>query len=112
MKALKKKILIYQDCPGGTVAKTPCFQCRGPGLIPGEGTRFHMSQLRVHMPQQKIPRAPSKAQCSQINISFKKKIYLPWSHLRIEIAFLTSSLGDPNAVPSWTPCGNTALKLT
>ena len=29
--------------PGGPVAnKTPCFQCRGPGLIPGQGTRSHM----------------------------------------------------------------------
>ena len=24
--------------PGGSVAKTPCSQCRGPGLIPGQGT--------------------------------------------------------------------------
>ena len=29
----------------------------GPGLIPGQGTRSHMSQLGVHMPQLKILRA-------------------------------------------------------
>ena len=31
------------------VAKTLHSQCRSPGLIPGQGTRFHMPQLRVHM---------------------------------------------------------------
>jgi len=29
----------------------------GPGLIPSQGTRSHMLQLRVHMPQLKIPHA-------------------------------------------------------
>ena len=28
---------------------------RGPGSIPGQGTRFHMPQLRAHMPQLKDP---------------------------------------------------------
>ena len=32
----------------------------GPGSFPGQGTRSHMLQLRVHMPQ-------LKAQCSQRN---------------------------------------------
>ena len=32
----------YRDFPGGTVVKTPCSQCRGLGLIPGQGTRSHM----------------------------------------------------------------------
>jgi len=34
----------------------------GPGLIPGQGTRSHMLQLRVHTPQQKleIPHAVMK----------------------------------------------------
>ena len=31
---------------GSPVAKTLCSQCRGPGLIPGQGTRIHMLQLR------------------------------------------------------------------
>ena len=26
--------------PSGSVGKTPCFQCRGVGLIPGPGTKF------------------------------------------------------------------------
>ena len=42
----------------------------GLGLIPGQGTRSHMPQLRL-----KILRASTKTQCSQINerIFFKKK---------------------------------------
>ena len=34
------------NSPCGPLAKTPCSQCRGPGLIPGQGTRFHMPQLK------------------------------------------------------------------
>ena len=32
----------------------------GPGSIPGQGTRSHMLQLSVHMPQQKILHAARK----------------------------------------------------
>ena len=32
--------------PGGPTAKTLCSQCRGPGLIPDQGTGSHMLQLR------------------------------------------------------------------
>ena len=32
----------------------------GPGLIPGQGNRSHMLQLRVRMPQLKIPHAATK----------------------------------------------------
>ena len=35
-----------RDSPGGPVAETLHFQCRGPGLIPGQGTRPHMLQLK------------------------------------------------------------------
>ena len=42
------------------MTKTPCSQCRDPGLIPGQGTRSFMSQL-------KIPHAATKIQCSQMN---------------------------------------------
>ena len=34
----------------------------GPGAIPGPGTRSHMLQLRVRMPQVKIPHATSKTE--------------------------------------------------
>ena len=50
----------------------------GPGSIPGQGTRSHMSQLRVCM--LKILHAATKTQCSQINKHFKqnrKEIHLP-----------------------------------
>ena len=39
----------------------------GPGLIPGQGTRFHMLQLQVHTPQGR----PSAAR--QINIKKKEE---------------------------------------
>ena len=38
--------IVRGDFPGGLVAKTLCFQCRGPGSFPGQGTRSHMLQLR------------------------------------------------------------------
>ena len=61
-----------RDFPGGPVAKTPHYQRRGPGLIPGQGTRSYMPQLSVHRLQLKISCATAKkTQCSQINI-FKK----------------------------------------
>ena len=45
----------FRDFSGGPVAKTPCSQCRGQGTIPGWGTRSHMLQPRVSVPQLKIP---------------------------------------------------------
>ena len=56
---LLQEALLW-DFPGGPVARTP--SARGRGLIPGQGTRSHKLQLRW-----KIPRAPAKTQCSQIN---------------------------------------------
>ena len=51
----------------------------GPDLIPGQGTRSHMPQLRVHLLHLKILCATTKTPCSQIN-SFlnqlpKKKLF-------------------------------------
>ena len=46
---VKKK----RNFPDGSVAKTP--NAGGPGSIPGWGTRYHMLQVRVSMPRQKIP---------------------------------------------------------
>ena len=43
---LNLKIRNLGDFPRGPVAKTPCSQRRGLGLIPGQGTRSHMPQLR------------------------------------------------------------------
>ena len=56
----------------------------GPGSIPGQGTRSHVLQLKIRMPQMKIlhaatkiPCAATKTQCTQIkiliNFSFLKK---------------------------------------
>ena len=48
---------------GGPVAQTPRPQRRGLGSSPGQ---IPHATLRVHVPQLKVPRAESKAQCSQI----------------------------------------------
>ena len=42
----------------------------GPGSIPGQGTRSHMLQLQVHVPQLKILCAATKTQRSQIIFFF------------------------------------------
>ena len=49
-----------RDFPGGPVAKFLCSQCRGLGLIPGQGIKSHVPQLRVCMPQLKILCATEK----------------------------------------------------
>jgi len=54
---VKKK---KRSFPDGPVAKTP--NAGGSGSIPGWGTRNHMLQLRVCMPQQNIPYAATKAE--------------------------------------------------
>ena len=46
LKCSLKKKKRKRDLPGGPVAKTLRSQCRGPSLIPGQGTRSHMPQLR------------------------------------------------------------------
>ena len=38
---------LFQDFPGGSVAKTPHSQRRGPGSISGQGAGFHMLQLQI-----------------------------------------------------------------
>ena len=47
-------------------AKTPRSQCRGQCLIPGQGTRSHLLQLRVRMPQLNILLATINTRRSQI----------------------------------------------
>ena len=38
---------LGENVPGGPVAKTLCSQCRFPGLIPGQRTQSHMTQLKI-----------------------------------------------------------------
>ena len=54
------------DSPGGPAAETLCSQRKGPGSVPGRGTRARMLQLRVL-------RASVKTQGSQINIKKKNE---------------------------------------
>ena len=71
-----------RDFSGSPVAKTPCSQCRGPGSIPGQGTRSHMPPLssKVQMLQLKIPRATTKMQCSQKKKKKKYRWIPSWKH--------------------------------
>ena len=48
----------------------------GTSSIPGQGTRSHQLQLRVHMPQIKILHAATKNWCSQMNFFFFLSIML------------------------------------
>ena len=62
-----KIIKLFQNFPGGSGAKTHALNQVPPGSIPGQGTRSHTLQERVHMTQRKIPRAATKTQHSQVN---------------------------------------------
>ena len=58
---------MAKDFPGVPVAKTPHSHCRSLGLIPGQGTRFHILQPGVLMPQLKTLHAATKTWHSQMN---------------------------------------------
>ena len=45
----------------------------GLSSIPGQGTRSHLLQLRVRVPQLRILHVTTKTQCSQINKYNKKE---------------------------------------
>jgi len=53
------------DFPGDPVWRLHAPSTGDPGLIPSQGTRPHILQLRAHMPQLKILCATAKTQCSQ-----------------------------------------------
>ena len=44
---------VLGDFPDGPVAKSSRSPCRGPGSMPGQGTRSLMPQLRVCLSQLK-----------------------------------------------------------
>lgn len=48
---------VYRKVAGGQVAKTSQSPCRGPGFIPGLGTRAHVAEERGHRPSAQIPHA-------------------------------------------------------
>ena len=53
------------DFPGDPVWRRHAPNAGDPGLIPSQGARPHMLQLRVHMPQLKSLRGTTKTQYSQ-----------------------------------------------
>ena len=61
------------------MAKTPCFQCRGEGSIPGQGIRSHMLKLRPVSAKKKnrnILDSTGKSPCS-LDTSRSFKLPLP-----------------------------------
>ena len=56
------EVIRSYDFPSGPVAKTPCFQSGGPGLISGLGTRSHMPLLQLKILQLKILLAAVKTE--------------------------------------------------
>ena len=54
--------------------KTLSSQCWSTGSIPGQGTRSHMPQLRVHVSQLKILHATAKSQHKLKSKQTKKRI--------------------------------------
>ena len=48
------KEFSYGDFPGSPVVKTPCFDCRGMGSIPGQGTKI-LRAARHGQKKKKIP---------------------------------------------------------
>ena len=61
MEEIRLKAKSPGGFPGGPVAgRLHAADAEGPGSIPGQGTRSHMLQLRVAMPQLKIPHGTVK----------------------------------------------------
>ena len=71
---------------GGPVAMTTYLLCKGPSLIPDQGNRSHMLQLRVRMPQLKILCSATKTQCNQVNNFLLKKALGREKKISIEMA--------------------------
>jgi len=66
----------------------------GLGSIPDQGTRFHMLQIRVCMPQLKIPHAATKAWHNQINKKYvlKRRIKLRYKRTTIKMLKLDEAM--------------------
>ena len=45
--------------PGGPVVRTPHFHCRGPGSIPGQGTKILQAERRGKKKKKKSSRQPT-----------------------------------------------------
>ena len=65
---------VSENFPGGPVAKTSCFQCRGLGSIEDQGTRSPVPQPRVHIPQQRTKISVPKGRASLVAQMVKMKL--------------------------------------
>ena len=55
--------VLFKDLPRNSMVRTPCFHCRGPGSIPGRGTKIPQATQCGH--PLKKNRAPKLFQFSQ-----------------------------------------------
>ena len=60
---LASKVLLFQDFPGGPVAKTLCSQCRRHGFNPWSWSGNYIPHATT-----KSSHTAIKTQCNQINI--------------------------------------------
>ena len=74
------------DFPGGLVAKTPNSLCRGPSSISGQGTRFHLLQLkRFHTPHlEKEMATHSSILAWKIPWTEEPGSYNPWGYKELD----------------------------
>ena len=77
---------MHKDFAGSPVVKTLHSQSRGLGLVPDQGTRSHILQLRA----MKIPHATAKNQLSQMKKKKEKKrnavMCTPTQHNRLVLS--------------------------
>ena len=60
-----------RDFPGGPAVRVPCSHCRGPGFIPGGGTKL-----------------PQAVQCSQKKKKKKSRVILERHDELVEVCYL------------------------
>ena len=86
------RIPWFRNFPGGPVAKTLHSQCRGLGLILGQGTGSYILQVRVHRPPLKILPAATKTWWSQIHIKWKRIHWICWADGYLEANMFNKGL--------------------
>ena len=98
----------------GPVAKTLLSQCRGPGLIPGQGTRSYMLKLRVELPchtgewRSQVRQLRSDISSVQ-SLSRVQLFATPWIAARQAPLSITNSRSLPKLMESVTPSSHLIL---
>ena len=66
-----------QDFPGGRVVRTLCFHCRGPGSVPGWGTKI----LEAAQPKKKEKKRPKCFLCHFASLPVIYEIFQLFNNL-------------------------------